>query len=910
MEFTARDFVSRSDRNGYFSIPGETDGSAEFWVEAENFAPKSLGTVEFREAGTDLGTTALEPGGRMVISAVVPPAFPADDYLIALRRVSEEETDRVAEAAAYPASMRPLEGTGEIVYRSLTPGDYEVWLKPRIRSGWTEPPTVLTTARVRPGEATVVEVPLPSGRDRAVHESGGEIAFFLPGVVPTQVGPLEARLWGQEGEEQMAVSIEEVSGGSRVRVPVDCTLLTRVQLYTEGRVSEAVDVSRDECASLAAREIELVPRARLRGTVQVPVGYEKPRRANFDVRECQSKEATRPLGRFPFAVGREGRFSADVPAGCVDLSLVAPGFAPVAVTDLTLVPRGEREIGAQRLMPGATLLLRCVSRADGRPAPGVRVDIVPEEEFEAAIAAIFRRGELVFAAGGVTGLEGWARFDGLSAGTYRIRAIGESGLATFSPPVALEPAVEAIVDLELPMPASVEVTVSEGRLSLADEDRLTVIGTGAATCDWLADVVVERAVDAAGTALFTSLHPGTWLFSLYLHGAGGGFQLAEESIELLPGTFSSLTLPLDGHVFTGEVTWLGGPVEAHIRLRSREEDTRGTTVATAQSRKDGGFRLILKEPGIHDVEVWIRDEGRSVVPEIAFEDPDEWVEVKLGAGAIEGVVVDPDGRPVAGARLHARRVAGLEESALESAARAETDGSFRLERLSSGRWQLRASAEKGKSEVEEVRLEDQEVRSGVVLTIHEGATLRGRLESGGMPVAGATGWVTCLWTGAQELCGGVFRTEPTGEFSFDLGRVPEGARVNVLIAGEGIPLDAFIEEVGRELVTLAVARVGGRVTLSDPVQPLTQGRATRMLLVNARGGIVPAARGAVVRDGTQSEPESLVFPNLAPGVWRLFEFGDASELELAVPTGGTGLPANAVFEVAPGADLGVSLGGP
>ena len=163
---------------------------------------------------------------------------------------------------------------------------------------------------------------------------------------------------------------------------------------------------------------------------------------------------------------------------------------------------------------------------------------------------------------------------------------------------------------------------------------------------------------------------------------------------------------------------------------------------------DGFFRVEDRRAGeTLDVEARRAGYGPGSAPGVQVPSAEPLRIVLRPSSAVEGRTVDPDGKPVAGAAV-AINPAGptamgrgyvMVSTATMKETRSGDDGSFRIEDVSPGTWELKAAAAGHLS----VEMSSLEVRSaqdltGVEVVLAPGAVVEGRvLSPGSRPVAGA-----------------------------------------------------------------------------------------------------------------------------------------------------------------------------
>jgi hypothetical protein len=210
-----------------------------------------------------------------------------------------------------------------------------------------------------------------------------------------------------------------------------------------------------------------------------------------------------------------------------------------------------------------------------------------------------------------------------------------------------------------------------------------------------------------------------------------------------------------GVALEGFVTGAGGkPVEgARISLSTTSADPmaaafRGSDGPPAAiTGQDGFFRVEDRRAG-ETVDVEVRRSGfaRGSAPGVRVPSEEPLRIVLSPTSALEGRTVDPDGKPVAGARLFLNPTGptamGQGFVVFTDADTKQTfsgqDGAFRIEDVPSGTFGLKAEAA-GRQSVERSNLEvtsGQDLK-GVEVVLPAGAVIEGRVLASGRPVPGA-----------------------------------------------------------------------------------------------------------------------------------------------------------------------------
>lgn len=284
------------------------------------------------------------------------------------------------------------------------------------------------------------------------------------------------------------------------------------------------------------------------------------------------------------------------------------------------------------------------------------------------------------------------------------------------------------------------------------------------------------------------------------------------------------------------------------QVRGRVADAQGHAIAGAQLRSvvglydagvllattgnDGRFDVCLgafDEAASSELIAWARGYERVAT---RFRDvPAHDLDVRLfTAAAVEGVVVDTEGKPVEGALVDAEST--FMAFAASASAISGADGSFRIDNLGPGRVLISAQhPEHGESEGTSVQLAAGTTTPGVTIELTSRCRrLSGTVRLGGKPVAGALllGTFTqpdgsfvarCQSTSAIELHADGYLVAapasiPPGQTAIDdlAVELTHGAAVYGRVSAGGQPVGgASIEPSGSDMMAVRMRRGGGGV---------------------------------------------------------------------------------------------------
>ena len=218
---------------------------------------------------------------------------------------------------------------------------------------------------------------------------------------------------------------------------------------------------------------------------------------------------------------------------------------------------------------------------------------------------------------------------------------------------------------------------------------------------------------------------------------------------------------------------------------NRESQAYSTFSARTMTSSDGRFVLDRLGAGSFRVSAERRGHIRVVVSGVRAGERNLKIVLPAG-GSISGRVVLANGEPATDFFLfyrvlprhpHSFGGAWLENTASEGAAISSLDGSFRLEGLHAGTYDLLARTARGSAMQKGIALAAGEKREGIVLALAEGGSISGHIVDAlkGDPIAGALVRVT--FSGDQRsgpMPLGAFETHSAEGGAFTLGDVPAG----------------------------------------------------------------------------------------------------------------------------------------
>lgn len=730
-----------------------------------------------------------------------------------------------------------------------------------------------------------------------------------PGVAPAGVTVYE---WIQGHLKRLDARAVKDSAGVLV-VPRACAQGSRVLVETEELVSRPFEVKSADCSG-GPLKVKLFPRAELKLRLAAAGGSALPSQAVIAFAQCPASarsEAEKQF-RLPVAISPAGAMTASLPAGCTDLSVLTPDFAPLSWWGLHLPAGKLTDLGAKSLQKGASLLIRALDSDDGLPLEGVHLRLVRAAQATKAIRGVLAGHGAGSTAEGVTGNRGWLRLSGLDDGGFTLIAMAKNH-AVSCQNLTLEHGKQTVVDdLELGRLGSADVSVTWANSATPDDLSLTLVASARLCCHEIFGVRSTK-VPPSGLVHLAGLSPGSWKFTAALiHPSGRAYTLGDTEATVVSAQNTFVDLSLSDLLYRGELLRGDEPVRAALRLdplKPRPGDTRAST----SSQDDGSFMVVLPRAGKYDVRVTARQpQIDTTVPSVSFSDPDKRVEVPLPRGRIVGTVVDGNGNPVARARVTAyllQKVAGGKAPAdvVVGHGLSAEDGSYSVEGARAGSWRVTAEHDQLASDPRIVQVPKDDDATGVTLVVRMTLTQSGTVRhADGRPAAGVYVWGNSVASDGL-LSSAYATTDPNGHFEIRL-KAKEGSPGDLVVCGPGIAAEPFrITLSGKKPAELSVVDTGGSLRLS--FSSASASMFAGLALVRPDGAYLPA--GELVGGGVAASMSDgntvMTIRNLAPGAWDVVNIRNPAAAAAVFSGAGGALPGLAKVMLGRGATERVAI---
>ncbi len=489
--------------------------------------------------------------------------------------------------------------------------------------------------------------------------------------------------------------------------------------------------------------------------------------------------AFEPLGS-QSSSGAGGEFRLEhVPPGIYDLEVRAPRFAAKQVPAVE-IGAAPADLGEIALEPGAALLGRVVSR-QGKPVAGATVS-AHRHGFVDPTAAT--PATAVTAA---TAADGSFRLEDLRAGEELDLTVTRGGYAgKLVPGVRVQ--VEQVLEIVIEEAARISGRVLDaGRRPLEGaavtvEPQAPTGATGAAS-------TAGGRTDGAGEFDLDAVPPGPLRLRVAAEGWKPKFI---EDLEAVPGeSIQELEIVLErGAAIAGRVLDAQGRPASEAFLEVVDPGagmTAARTDVSTQADGDGRYRLEGVEPGVRRVEVHWRD--RRLTREIEVAPGENALSLRFAGGTqVSGRVSDGTGSPVAGAQ--AALVSPEGPPRMAASAQTGADGTFRMDDVPDGSYQLRADARGYATAAADPRVEIAGAPvTGLEVQLSAGTAVRGRL-IGLEPQEAAGAQVTALMEAKRLFSAGLVR--PDGSYEIK-GLMPGHWKVSAVAGRSGRTAQAAVE---------------------------------------------------------------------------------------------------------------------
>ena len=555
-------------------------------------------------------------------------------------------------------------------------------------------------------------------------------------------------------------------------------------------------------------------------------------------------------------------------AGAIELTASGRGAASAAPTIVELDIGEQREDVRVIVDRAFSVSGTLVDKASGTPVPNVQVGCFSFTSRAAAFAS------------SPSGADGAFEIHGVRPASYMLFAIGEEVMPEIGQPVQVVD--QDVTGVVVKMGVGVTLT---GRVEPPRVARIAIAPTsiGLGNMFEAAKTMLVRAEsDAAGH--FTLKHVPAGTFELTAASADGWGGKIDVTIGAADNTGVVVPMTREASVAGKVVDGKGAPV-AGVRVSAKRARTgpEGSVqinfdpgqVDVATTTADGAFELLGLEAGTYTLRA-SDHQGPMNHPEVALAlakgaaRTGVAITVEVSDGVIRGTVLGPDGKPAPDAWITAeltQEKAGDEVLRFMRAGErppvlTNADGRFVVDKLREGTYRVVAEGARGASRVEKT---DVATGSTITLKLASLGTLRGRVTSGGAPVA--TFEIACATEqpGADDERRNV--TDPAG--TYELTRLAPGDYTCHVHGEAGRGTGRVVVPAGAATLDVALepwATIRGKVVSVLTKQPVKGVRVLAGDDAMGSGAIADLLSG---NQPTTDASGAFVVPRVGPGKGKL-----------------------------------------
>jgi hypothetical protein len=519
---------------------------------------------------------------------------------------------------------------------------------------------------------------------------------------------------------------------------------------------------------------------------------EEPRDVPVEIRVASADGSIAPV---TIDCAREDALrTCSVPATSLDVRLGADGFVPHYVWGRDVAPRARVDLGAIRLMRGASVSGRVTVPQKQPKLDDVTVQLVPGGLV--AFDGDPRRMALLTQTTKAS-RRGFFQFAGVSEGTYKVVARANG----WSPAAEGDVRVIAGAEVALPKP-----------LALSALARLDVVVDPVADPNgkpWRLELTPYPPTFPPAPALASTVSPaGEWsrqqleagIYNLTVNDSTGSM-LHRQIVEVSEG-MPPLRVTIESFRIRGRVVFRGEPLQCGIWLT---QPTNGNGSIRLRSDKDGRFETVLPEEGLWRIQLALT-KGYAYLPDIDIRRRSDGaptdVEIVLPSGRVRGKTVDEAGEPAASSVRILR-----DGGAYLATIRAE-DGTFDLLGVPPIDVMIHArelALDRDSGLVPHHVTEEAEEPITIVLSKRKKA--KAWLSTpDGRPIAGALVRYLSAGSMKEDVTG------PSGELTFPLPQ--NEVAVPMVILPPGLPRKMTTLAIGTEATEIVISPIAARLVLN------------------------------------------------------------------------------------------------
>jgi len=858
-------------KDGTFHVHGATAGIWSVDVEAEGFAPKSLGGLKLEETGgLDVGDVTLEPGAAVNGIVLGPNGEPVP---YARCRVTKDFSVLADMKAAGDGTFgsRSLP-TGETVSLAVDADGYASVEKPGLTTPIENLVISLTPASRVSGRVVdketgkpVTDFSIAVSRSRGM--GGGAMRMNMMVAGPETPFHTEDGTFLVEDVDPGKVSMAARAAGYR-----DATL-SEVEV-PEGKDLDGLTFSMEHAASVSGT----ITDASGRPIAGASVSKKENSGGGFGMRVA--------IGAGGATSDGDGRFVLDgLDRGPMTIEATHPDYESGTVDVDTTRDVENLKINLSR---GGSLSGTVAHAEDGTPVDGATVT-----------AAAVGGNPFTGSRSATTGPDGAFTIEALSSGRYTVRAEAAGLTSAEASNIIVDPGSPAqAIDLQMEGGVTLTGTITGVKESQLPDFTVRVLNGAFGK---------SAPVDSSGRFQVKGLAPGP-MNLLASSGIFGGRSMTK-TVEIPKGVSefdTTIEFP-KGNTVRGMVTRGGEPI-AGATVIFRSEATRDSS--TGSSDAAGQYSVEDLEPGDYDVDVLSFGSGASHSVKCKV-DSDEDFDIDLPVRRITGrVIVAGSNKPIDGASISIEKSGESSPAAgsgprifFGQGSRTDATGTFRIEGIEDGSYTLTARRDGYALEKKSLDLVDGAEPGPVVIEMSpsEGFSFRATDTQSGIPMKSISvlavrsgGAADPLATGAvspQADFRGSLSADAGGTFHVDT--LPPGT-YDIVLGGQGIASEN-LRGVKVPSAATSVSMVDGgsvEIRLSAASGGTPGGAAARGVLLEETSRLVVRTNTFFTNPVFEVRPgETFTLRSVKPGryiVRLVMPDGSTVERSAAVAAGATG----------------------
>jgi hypothetical protein len=447
----------------------------------------------------------------------------------------------------------------------------------------------------------------------------------------------------------------------------------------------------------------------------------------------------------------QGRFTCVIPAGTQTLHVRARGFVSTIIDDVRAAAGATHDLGVLRLRPGQSI----IGRVELPARRGLSMeDVTVSASFGAAVKRETKPGP-----------RGWFVLDGLTPGTYEVRARATK-LISESRPIRVTAGRESELSesLRLDEPRTIALRIFP---SLDPDGKPWHVRLQQQLTPQRLALVEERSATPGGAWTSPPLMPATYEVVI---GTTGGDVWHRREVELQRDEL--LHVGLLARELSGTIRIGDAPLQARLTLTDGVSSELRTS-----SDAEGRFRVTVPGGAVTawDVTIVADDPKVKRALEHVAVSPSGTLDIRLPGTILVGEARYAGGAPAANALVTLTRRESDEHIFVQTSS--GPDGTFILHALPAGRYEIDASSSDGASDTVTVDHPADEI----VVVLHPKRRVRGQVLSQFGPVAGAEVVVYSTHPLATRMV--PVTTNERG--LFEVSVAPSAATLNVLVAASG-----------------------------------------------------------------------------------------------------------------------------